>query len=404
MESTDHNGMYQGHGFHKSLPNGKASGVITVSSGVIRFEPGGSDFRSESFSIEGCEFSLGGASDRLVFIRHSSRPEWSFYTSDRRILNNPLLQNVPSIALQLQKAKRTRWFNHSVMVAVLVTIVMVPLVLFSSMDTLTGIAAKQVPAEWERKMGETVYAQYQIGEQLMSEEDTKKHLLPIVDSLLQALDNPRFTPQFSIVNDPEINAFALPGGFVVINSGLILAADSADEMLGVLAHELSHVTEQHSIRNIISAASVYLSIDLFLGDVSGLLAMLADAAPLLLNQQFSRGFEREADVKGYELLTRANIDPRGLASFFEKLVVEQEKQLAKVEDETTREIMIAAEGLLSTHPATEERIAYILSLVEKSRKDKDAPYLAFVEQFDELKVAVKKFMVSNESAESVESI
>jgi len=238
----------------------------------------------------------------------------------------------------------------------------------------------------------------------MSEEDTKKHLLPIVDSLLVALDNTRFTPQFSIVNDPDINAFALPGGFVVINSGLILAADSADEMLGVLAHELSHVTEQHSVRNIISAASVYLSIDLLLGDVSGLLAMIADAAPLLLNQQFSRGFEREADVKGYELLTRANIDPKGLASFFEKLMVEKEKQLEKVEDETTRELMIAAEGLLSTHPATEERIAYILSLVEKNSKNKGAPYLTFVEQFDALKVAVKKFVVSKESTESVESI
>ena len=63
-------------------------------------DPGARDTRSESFSMEGCEFSLGGASDRLVFVRYSSRPEWSFYTSDRGILNNPLLQNVPSIALQ----------------------------------------------------------------------------------------------------------------------------------------------------------------------------------------------------------------------------------------------------------------------------------------------------------------
>jgi len=401
MESTDHNGMYQGHGFHKSLPNGKASGTITVSAGMIRFEPGVSGAKNESFSIEGCEFSLGGASDRLVFIRHSSRPEWSFYTSDRGILNNPLLQNVPSIALQLQKAKRTRWFNHSILAAVLVAIVIIPLVLFSSMDTLTGFAAKQVPAEWEHKMGETVYAQYQIGEQLMPEDETKKHFLPIVDPLLMALDNPRFAPQFSIVNNPEINAFALPGGFVVINSGLILAADSADEMLGVLAHELSHVTEQHSVRNIISAASVYLSIDLLLGDVSGLLAMLADAAPLLLNQQFSRGFEREADAKGYELLVRANIDPRGLASFFEKLVVEQDKQLEQVEDETARELMITAEGLLSTHPATQERIAYILSLVEKNSKNKEVPYLIFVKQFEELKVAVRKFVVAQEIPEEV---
>ena len=79
-----------------------------------------------------------------------------------------------------------------------------------------------------------------------------------------------------------------------------------------------------------------------------------------------------------------------------------------MEDETTRELMIAAEGLLSTHPATEERIAYILSLVEKNSKNREGPYLVFVAQFDELKEAVKKFVVTIEAttettSESAES-
>lgn len=401
---------YQGHGAHKSLPNGKSSGVITISSGVIRFQPGGDaakDIRNgggESFAIEGSEFSLGGASNRLVFIRHSTRTEWSFYTSDRSILNNPLLQNVPSVSQQLSAAKRTRWFNHTLLAAVIGVVLLIPLVLFLSMDSFTGMAAKQVPAEWEQKVGETVYAQYQMGKTLMPEEEAEKILLPIVEPLLAALQesygstqndiqDQRFTPHFSIVYDPEVNAFALPGGYVVINSGLILAADSADEILGVLAHELSHVTEQHGLRNVIGAASTYLMIDLLLGDVSGVIAMIADAAPLLLNQRFSRSFEREADEKGYELLVNANINPQGLASFFEKLMLEREKQLGKIEDESTRELMAAAEGLLSSHPATEERIEYLKSLA----KSNDGPYIELTEAFDELKNTVKVFVVSNDN-------
>lgn len=379
---------YQGHGFNEGLPKGKASGEITVTQGVVRFQCTGGDV---SFSLEGTEFSLGGASDRLVFIKHGSQPNWSFYTSDRTILQNQYLANNASVAAQIKKAKRTRWFNHSLMLSVVAMVILLPLGFVMSMDVWTALAAEQVPEEWEHSLGETVYAQYQLGERFMEKEQVDEMLMPVAKPLLSALEDPRFEATLAIVDDPAINAFALPGGFVVINSGLILAADSAEEVLGVLSHELAHVTEQHSIRNIISAASVYLTIDLIVGDMTGLLAMVADAAPLLLHQQFSRDFEREADSKGYELLVKANIDPRGLASFFEKLIAEREEQLAKVEDDTARDILMATEGLLSTHPATEERIAYILALAEGN----DGPHINVDDNFNALKDAVKLFVVSN---------
>ena len=389
-------GQYQGHGFHHTLPGGKSSGEITVTDTAIQFQ---CEASMQTFAIEGAEFSLGGASDRLVFIKHSDHPDWSFFTSDRTILNDACLQNNQSIAQQLAKAKQTRWFNHSLLLAVIGLVVLLPVLFISNIDTLTGVAAKQVPADWEYNLGQAVYAQYKISQRLMSEQITEEVLIPVVKPLLMALESaasdqmqgaPRFTPQIAIVDDPEINAFALPGGFVVINSGLILAADSAEEVLGVLAHELSHVSEQHSIRNIISAASVYLTVDLLLGDVTGLAALIADAAPLLLHQQFSRGFEHDADRKGYELLTRANIDPLGLTRFFEKIIQQRKEQLDKVEDDTARELMAVAEGLFSTHPATEERIEYIQSLA----KDNRGPYVDLALSFAELKKSVKDFVVT----------
>src|SRR5690606_32430743 len=123
----------------------------------------------------------------------------------------------------------------------------------------------------------------------------------------------------------------------------ISAAETPEEVAGVVAHEIAHVTEQHSMRQIISSTGLFLIIQAFLGDASGLLGALADNSYFLLNQKFSRDHEREADEKGMELLIAANIDPQGMISFFETLEEEHAD-------------MPSALNMISTHPATKERI------------------------------------------------
>jgi predicted Zn-dependent protease len=125
---------------------------------------------------------------------------------------------------------------------------------------------------------------------------------------------------------------------------LILAADHPEEIAGVLGHEIAHITEQHSVEQIISSLGVFAIVQAFFGDISGLAAVIIDGGARLLTMSFSREAESEADDIGLRYLQAAGIDPSGLLSFFEKL--------RKTEGISGGPAL----ALLSTHPATEERI------------------------------------------------
>jgi predicted Zn-dependent protease len=131
-----------------------------------------------------------------------------------------------------------------------------------------------------------------------------------------------------VVDSDEVNAFALPGGFLYVNSGLILAAQDEAELAGVMAHEIAHVAARHATRqmtrsHMFNLASIPL---VFVGGGLGIAVQQAAglAIPLSLTK-FSRGFEAEADYLGVEYLYKAGYDPRAFISFFERIQA-QEKQ------------------------------------------------------------------------------
>ena len=150
-----------------------------------------------------------------------------------------------------------------------------------------------------------------------------------------------------VVDSDEVNAFALPGGFFYVDSGLVLAADSEAELAGVMAHEIAHVAACHAAREntrgqLMNLASIPL---IFVG--GGVGYALQEAAGLILPMsylKFSRGFESEADYLGVEYMYKAGYDPQAFTAFFEK-VEKMEKQkpgtLAKA---------------FSSHPQTPDRI------------------------------------------------
>jgi len=178
-----------------------------------------------------------------------------------------------------------------------------------------------------------------------------------------------------VVESDEINAFALPGGFFYVNSGLILAADDESELAGVMAHEIAHVaarhgTEQATKGQLINFASIPL---IFLGGVGGF--ALRQAAGFLIPMQFlqfSRGAETEADYLGLQYLYKTGYDPGAAVSFFEKL---QARETAKPG---------TISKMFSTHPPTGDRIEKAKVNIEAVLPDKEE-YVVTTSEFQHIK-------------------
>ncbi len=178
-----------------------------------------------------------------------------------------------------------------------------------------------------------------------------------------------------VVESDEVNAFALPGGFFYVNSGLILAADDEAELAGVMAHEIAHVTarhgaEQNSKGQLLNIATIPL---IFLGGPAGYgLRQAAQFVIPVTFLQFSRANEAEADYLGLEYLYKTGYDPSAAVSFFEKL---QAKETAKPG---------TMNKLFATHPPTGDRIEKDKQHIEQVLPDKEQ-YVVTTSEFNKVK-------------------
>ena len=192
-----------------------------------------------------------------------------------------------------------------------------------------------------------------------------------------------------VVESDEINAFALPGGFFYVNSGLIMAADDESELAGVMAHEIAHVaarhgTEQASKAELINFASIPL---IFMGGVGGF--ALRQAAGFLIPMQFlqfSRKDESEADYFGLQYLYKAGYDPGAAVSFFEKLQARESAKPGTVSK------------MFSTHPPTGDRIEMSKKNIELVLPDKDQ-YVVTTSEFNQVKAQLAQLENRRPSAQ-----
>jgi predicted Zn-dependent protease len=140
-------------------------------------------------------------------------------------------------------------------------------------------------------------------------------------SIARASQRNNIPYRFRVVNTDEVNAFAVPGGYLFVNRGLIEAADTESELAGVLGHEIGHVVGRHSARQITQQYGMSAIAGILLGKDPSMLAQItAQFAATGAMMSYSRSMESEADTYGVQELYDAGIDPSGLATFFDKLV------------------------------------------------------------------------------------
>lgn len=211
-------------------------------------------------------------------------------------------------------------------------------------DWATGKAsAIGVPLAWEKPLGDAALAQLRDQFRFVTDRQVLDPLdrlaAPLFAGLTKSTD--RFT--LFVTESKAINALALPGGYIVFHRGLLERARTAEEVQGVLAHEMAHVQKRHGVLQFAQNIGLDLAIQQLRGGESRLLDALVHDSGQLLGLQFSRDHERAADDGGWELLQQAQINPQGMVNFFAGLKAASDSGAPAI-------------TLLSTHPAPQERM------------------------------------------------
>jgi predicted Zn-dependent protease len=187
-----------------------------------------------------------------------------------------------------------------------------------------------------------------------------------------------------VIDSDEVNAFALPGGFFYVNSGLILRAQEEDELAGVMAHEISHVTLRHGTKQatkgeIIQLGAMAAMIFVPYGWAGyGIYEGMNLAIPLTF-LKFSRDAEREADFFGIEYMYKAGYDPNAYVTFFERIQADEKRRPGSIPK------------VFSTHPPTPERIELAQKEIARILPDRDE-YIVTTSEFDSVKSRLRNVL------------
>ena len=238
----------------------------------------------------------------------------------------------------------------------------VPRALAEGLPDLGDVSQSELSPVQERRLGESIMREVRADRGFYDETEATDYINNLGDRLVSHSAESRQDFDFFLMRDNQINAFALPGGFIGVHTGLLLNSQSESEVASVLAHEIAHVTQRHIARmvaqqrqsHIASLAALAVAILAARASSQAAQAALAfgQAGAIQSQLNFTRDNEREADRVGVQLLERSGFDPRAMTTFFERL------------QRATRIYEGGAPAYLRTHPLTFERIADVQNRVE----------------------------------------
>lgn len=213
-----------------------------------------------------------------------------------------------------------------------------------------------VSTQQEVQMGQQYSSQLNTSLPVVSDPAIDGYINQLGDSIAKLTGRGDLDWHFFVVNTDVVNAFALPGGYIYVNRGVIERADKMDELAGVMGHEIGHVVRRHSVKQMQTqqGANIGIALTCVLTNVcdSGASQAAIQVGGAAVFAKFSRQDEKEADEEGFKNVIRAGISPRGLVSFFQKLMAAEKGGGSPVD------------AWFSDHPLTQDRIADIQQLID----------------------------------------
>jgi predicted Zn-dependent protease len=218
------------------------------------------------------------------------------------------------------------------------------------------VAGCAVSTQQEVQMGQQYSTQLNSTLPVVTDAAVEAYVNQLGNSIAKLTGRSDLDWHFFVVNTDVVNAFALPGGYIYVNRGVIERADKMDELAGVMGHEIGHVVKRHSVKQMQTqqGANIGIALTCVLTDVCDSDASQAaiQVGGAAVFAKFSRQDEQEADEEGFKNVIRAGISPKGLVSFFQKLMAEEKGGGSPVD------------AWFSDHPLTEDRIADIQKLID----------------------------------------
>lgn len=236
------------------------------------------------------------------------------------------------------------------------------LAIYISFGTLVDLAVDRIDPSMEAKLGEILATNKEWKEDIADAQRVKR----IGERLVKEVPTNKFKFRYFIDESPEVNAYACPGGMVVVNRGLLNKVKSDDELAGVLAHEISHVNHRDSLRGAVRSLGVTAVLGIIFSGAANderiaTIAQMTKLGQKLESLSFSRKQEADADLSGVQLVYKAGYDPDAFVKFFQDMM--------KSPEWTSNEKLFA---ILSNHPMTAERIAAIKAEIERLNAAKKA--------------------------------
>lgn len=345
------------------MPSSPATDAGRAARFYCRFSDGASAGASDgsvSFAVHGLEIELDGNGKRYIWPYESlsageplRRNAIDVLLSSSEQPGASLFVQGPDFATRLKDyaphltAKAERWRNAKPWIACAAAIVAAIALIYAAGWSPMKSIASVLPESWRQRLGDEARLSMTEGYKKCVDEAGLAALAKLADRLSKGAET---TKPFKItVYDWQLtNAFAVPGGQVVLTKGLIGDAKSADEVAGVLAHEMGHGLELHPETGIIRAIGLAAAMELMMGGSSG---ALANIGVLLAQLGYTRAAEREADMRALELLKAAAISPKGLGDFFQRI--------DDSESDDKGRNPLQPFSILRTHPPTAERAALV---------------------------------------------